>query len=65
MNILFSAKALRDYEDLPREIKKIVDKQFDFLLRDVWQARINQGWRFYFRIKGDTYHIVTIIRHPK
>jgi len=81
MNILFSTKALGDYKVLSRELKKIIDKQFDFLLgdlrhpslhakkyeeaRDVWQARINKDWRFYFRIKGDTYHIVTIIKHPK
>jgi plasmid maintenance system killer protein len=22
---------------------------------DIWQARINQGWRFYFQIEGDVY----------
>ncbi|MDP2668366.1 MAG: hypothetical protein Q8P07_00835 [bacterium] len=81
MNILFSTKALRDYKSLSLALKKIADKQLDFLLGDlrhpslrakkykiegdVWQARINQDWRFYFRIKGDTYHIVTIIKHPK
>ena len=64
MNILFSTKALGDYKVLSRELKKIIDKQFDFLLgdlrhpslhakkyeeaRDVWQARINKDWRFYF-----------------
>jgi len=31
----------------------------------VWQARVNQDWRFYFQIRGDTYVIVTIVRHPK
>ena len=32
---------------------------------DLWQARVNQDWRFYFQIRGDTYVIVTIVRHPK
>ena len=22
--------------------------------RDVWQARVNAGWRFYFQINGDS-----------
>ena len=32
---------------------------------DIWQARVNRNWRFYFRIVGDTYVIVEIIPHPK
>jgi plasmid maintenance system killer protein len=32
---------------------------------DIWQARINQGWRFYFQIKGDFYVILALIAHPK
>jgi hypothetical protein len=32
---------------------------------DVWQARVNLGWRFYFTIDRDTYIIVAIIPHPK
>jgi len=31
----------------------------------LWQARVNQDWRFYFQIRGDAYAIVTIVRHPK
>ena len=33
--------------------------------RDLWQGRVNQAYRFYFRIEGDTYEIVAIIPHPK
>ena len=33
--------------------------------QDIWQARINRSWRFYFTIQGDTYEIITIIPHPK
>ena len=33
--------------------------------RDIWQARVDSGWRFYFRIEGDTYILETIRPHPK
>lgn len=33
--------------------------------RDRWQARVTRDWRFYFTIEGDTYHLHTIIPHPK
>ncbi|MBZ5624087.1 MAG: hypothetical protein LAQ69_36115 [Acidobacteriia bacterium] len=33
--------------------------------RDLWQARVNRDWRFYFHIIGDTYLIRDIIPHPK
>jgi plasmid maintenance system killer protein len=32
---------------------------------DLWQARVNRSWRFYFNIVGDTYVIRDIIPHPK
>jgi plasmid maintenance system killer protein len=32
--------------------------------RDIWQARVNRDWRFYFQIDGDTYVLLTIISHP-
>ena len=81
MNILFSERATRDYKNLPKILQKTADKQFDFLLNDlrhpslhakkyeeargIWQARINQSWRFYFQINGGVYNIVTIIKHSK
>lgn len=33
--------------------------------QDLWQARINKDWRFYFLVRGDVYYIVDITRHPK
>ena len=33
--------------------------------RNIWQARVNQDWRFYFLIRNDVYHIIDIIPHPK
>ncbi|MGH9626933.1 MAG: hypothetical protein ACRD7E_01000, partial [Bryobacteraceae bacterium] len=32
---------------------------------DVWQARVNRDWRFYFTIEGKTYLIHKLIPHPK
>ncbi|MBI2055131.1 MAG: hypothetical protein HYT39_03480, partial [Candidatus Sungbacteria bacterium] len=56
---------------LPKEIQKKFNKQFNFLLNDlrhpslrakkyggvgnVWQARVDNDYRFYFEIRGDTY----------
>ncbi|OGM93600.1 hypothetical protein A2935_03195 [Candidatus Wolfebacteria bacterium RIFCSPLOWO2_01_FULL_47_17b] len=60
---------------------KIADKQFSFLLRNIrhpslrakkydetrsiWQARISDNLRFYFKIRGDEYYVLTIVKHPK
>jgi mRNA-degrading endonuclease RelE of RelBE toxin-antitoxin system len=33
--------------------------------KDRWQARVNENWRFYFRITDDTYRIEKVIPHPK
>jgi plasmid maintenance system killer protein len=32
---------------------------------DLWQARVNADWRFYFFIRDDINYIVDIIPHPK
>ncbi len=31
----------------------------------LWQARINQSWRFYFIVRHDLCYIVSIRKHPK
>lgn len=33
--------------------------------RDVWQARINDDWRFYFMILNDIYILISMTSHPK
>ena len=33
--------------------------------RDVWQARVDRSWRFYFVIRGDTCVLLDLIPHPK
>ena len=81
MRIIFSERALRDYRRLSKELQRKVDKQLFLLLRnflhpslrakkydearDIWQARVNEGYRFYFQIRNSTFYIITIIKHPK
>ncbi len=81
MFFIFSQRAKDDYHQLGKSLQKLADKQLSFLIKnlrhpslrakkydeglDVWQARINQDHRFYFRIGGDAYEILTIARHPK
>ena len=39
-------------------------KKFDET-NDIWQARANKSWRFYFVIIDDTYIVLDVIPHPK
>jgi mRNA-degrading endonuclease RelE of RelBE toxin-antitoxin system len=79
MKIDYHPKALKGLEDSPAAVRKAFFKQVKFLennlnhpslhakkydeTQDVWQARVNKDWRFYFTIKDDTY--IKIIPHPK
>lgn len=81
MRAAFSHRFVRQYAALPEERKVKFDKQLGFLLDnlrhpslrakkydealDIWQARLDQSYRFYFRIEGDTYRLLSIIPHPK
>jgi mRNA-degrading endonuclease RelE of RelBE toxin-antitoxin system len=81
MKALFTKRALKDYNAFPSKLQALIDKQLEFLLKDirytslrvkkyderrgVWQIRISQSHRLYFRIEGDTYVIITIMKHPK
>jgi plasmid maintenance system killer protein len=71
----------KDYRAAPIAIQKAFDKQIRLLAEnlnhpslhakkydeatDLWQARVNRDWRFFFLIQDDTYIIVTIVPHPK
>jgi len=62
-------------------VQKAFDKQSSLLLEnfshpslrakkydeafDLWQARVNRAWRFYFTIEGQEYHLHDMKRHPK
>ena len=81
MKLAFSAHFLRSYRNAPAAVQRAFDKQSALILRDlhhpslrakkyairgdVWQARVNASWRFYFTIEGDTYQIHEIKAHPK
>ena len=81
MKLRFTARADKDYGDLPASVRRAFAKQLGFLLfnlrhpslqakkynetLDVWQGRVTRGWRFYFKIEGDEYVILSIIPHPK
>jgi plasmid maintenance system killer protein len=73
-------RSQKDYRAAPLAIQRAFDKQVRLLAKslahpslhakkydeatDLWQARVNRDWRFYFLIQDDTYLIVTMIAHP-
>lgn len=81
MKAAYSKRALDAIEDAPPAVRKAFFKQVALLVqdlsypslhakkydesRDLWQARVNKDWRFYFTITDDTYRIEKIIPHPK
>ncbi len=81
MKLELSERFMRSYRNAPFAVKKSFDKQSLLLTNnlnhpslhakkyneanDIWQARVNRSWRFYFEIDGDTYKIIDIVPHPK
>lgn len=81
MKIDYLPRALKALENTPAEVRRAFFKQVKFLEQDLrhpslkakkyneredlWQARINRNWRFYFNIVEDVYIIRDIIPHPK
>jgi mRNA interferase RelE/StbE len=81
MKITYSRKALDAVEDAPAAVRKAFFKQVALLAndlhhpslrakkydesQDLWQARVNKDWRFFFTITDDTYQIEKVIPHPK
>lgn len=81
MRIKISETAILQYRKMSSKLQTKTDKQFSYLLSnfrhpslhakkyqshaDLWQARIDKDWRFYFFIIEPEYIIVSIIKHPK
>ncbi len=81
MRLLFSERFSRSFREAPENIQRAFSKQLAHLLRNlhhpslrakkydekrgIWQARVNGGWRFYFTVEGDLYHLIDITPHPK
>ncbi|MBI4516293.1 MAG: pyridoxamine 5'-phosphate oxidase family protein [Deltaproteobacteria bacterium] len=55
------ANLLRDLRHRSLDAKKFPESGDP----DMWSARVNGGWRFYFTIAGDTYTMHNIQAHPK
>jgi mRNA-degrading endonuclease RelE of RelBE toxin-antitoxin system len=81
MEIVLSDRAIESLNRAPPNVLKAFEKQLRFLAanlqhpslyakkydesRDLWQARVNKAWRFYFTMTDDTYRIEDVIPHPK
>jgi mRNA interferase RelE/StbE len=81
VKLRFTHRADKDYAELPLPVRKAFAKQLGFLLdnlshpslhakkyneaQDIWQARVNRSWRFYFVVRKDEYVILSVIPHPK
>jgi plasmid maintenance system killer protein len=81
MRIAYSDRALDALENAPAAVRKAMYKQVRFLAADLrhpslqakkydeasdlWQARVNLDWRFYFKMEGDCCRILAITPHPK
>ena len=81
MKSAYTERVRKSLDDLPDAVRTALFKQVKFLeqdlhhpslhakkydeSRDLWQARVNKDWRFYFRIINDVYYIVDVIPHPK
>ena len=81
MRVVLSHRAINALKNAPRNVQRAFEKQLGLLMtnllhpslhakkydeaRDLWQARVNRDWRFYFFIEGDTYRVEHVIPHPK
>lgn len=81
MRAVYTTRFLKSYADAPPAIQRTADRRIRLLAhnlrhpslrakkyderRDIWQARANGGWRFYFRIIGDAYELIDLTPHPK
>lgn len=79
MHVVFTAPFQDQYRKLSADVKRKFEKQLLFLLkdmrhpslrakkydegRDVWQARVDGHYRFYFQICNDAYWMLGIMRH--
>jgi hypothetical protein len=81
MKLFYTDRFHRSYEDAPLIVQNQCDKQLGLLVqnlrhpslrakkydetRNIWQGRVNAGWRFYFKIEENSYYLLDIIPHPK
>lgn len=81
MRLHYTERFRRSYAAAPGSIQRAFDRRVVLLVhnlrhpslhakkyderRDIWQARVNIDWRFYFKIEGDTYYLIDLMPHPQ
>lgn len=81
MKVIYGSKFKKNLDKFPEFIQKKADKQITYLSsnllhpslrakkydksRGIWQARVDDNVRFYFKIEGDIYILINIKYHPK
>ena len=81
MRVVLSDRAIEALKDAPLKVRRAFNKQLRFLVgnllhpslhakkydesKDLWQARVNRDWRFYFTITDDIYRVEDVVPHPK
>lgn len=81
MKLYYTERFAGNLRSAPAQVQRAFAKQARLLVEDlrhpslrakkydetgnVWQARVNRSWRFYFTISGNTYILRNIIAHPK
>jgi len=81
MKISYSPHFKRSFENFSSGVHRKFQKQIIYFLRNIrhpslrvkkydeergiWQARADKNIRFYFLIKGDTYILLDIKKHPR
>ena len=81
MKVSFSERSLKSFRSAPLSVQRAVLKKTRLLIHnlhhpslrakkysasdDLWQARVNKDWRFYFTIEGAIYRVQNITPHSK
>ena len=81
MTVQLNENVISALATAPLPVQKAFIKQIAFLSRNLqhpslhakrydesqglWQARVNDDWRFYFVVEGSRYIIEDLIPHPK
>ena len=79
MKLFYSRSFIRNYQHLPVNTQKQIDKQIKLLLenphhpslnikkmndpREIWEGRVSAGYRFTYQIRGDIYILRKVGTH--
>ncbi len=81
MNVSYRFGFKEQLDQAPENIQQKFYKQIEFLkhnmrhpslrakkyggAQDIWQARVDKNWRFFFEVRGDAIILLNIKKHPK